>query len=111
MQVNLDRTAPPTFTQRRRFSLLGQGAAAYALSFTVTISSTVAHEDYNARMTIAPASLSTSADRTNVILQEDKVGSGTSWLAKAIAEMHATISDESWDDVPDTSKVDIDAML
>jgi hypothetical protein len=111
MQVNLERKAPPTVTQSRQMPYLGYNASAYALAFTITMGSTVAHEDYDKRMTIGPASLSASADRTNTVWLEEKGGAGESWLAKAIAEMHAGIPDKAWEDVPDTSKFDIDSML
>ena|SRR5262249_20268710 len=111
MQVNLERKAPPTVTQPQQMPSLSYNAAAYALAFTISMGSTVAHEDYNKRMSIGPASLSASADRTNTVWFEDKDGARGSWLAKAIAEMHAGIPDEAWEDVPDTSKFDIDSIL
>jgi hypothetical protein len=111
MQVNLERRPPPTITQPRQMPSLGYNAAAYALAITITMGSTVAHEDYKKRMTIGAASLSASADRTNTVWFEDKGGAGESWLAKAIAEMHAGIPEKAWEDVPDTSKFDIDSML
>ena len=111
MQLNLDRLAPPTVTQPRQAPYLGYNTAVYALAFTITLGSTVAQEDYTKRMTIGPATLSASGDRTNTVWLEDKRGAGESWLANAIAEMHAGISAEAWEDVPDTSKFDIDSML
>lgn len=111
MQLNLDRKAPPTVTQPREVPSLGYNAAAYAIAFTITMGVTVAHEDYSKRMNIGPASLSASAGRTNTVWFEDKGGAGGSWLAKAVAEMHAGIPDKAWEDVPDTSKFDIDSML
>ena len=111
MQANLERKAPPTVTLPRQTPNLGYSAAAYALVFTITVGSTVAHEDYNNRITIGPASLSASADRTNAVWFEDKGGAGESWLAKAISELHAGIPDKAWEDVPDTSAFDIDSML
>jgi hypothetical protein len=84
----------------------------YTLALTLTIGSTVAHEDYSKRMSIGPASLMASPDRTNTVsFQQGIVSAGESWLAKTIAEIHANIPDNAWDDVPDTSKFEIDSML
>jgi hypothetical protein len=111
MQANLERKAPPTVTQARQMPSPSYNVATYALAFTITMGSTVAHEDYHKRMSIGPASLSASSDRTNTVWFEDNDGAGESWLAKAIAEMHAGIPAEAWEDVPDTSTLDIDSML
>ena len=112
MQINLGLKAPPTVTRPWPLPSLGYGAAVYTLAFTITVGSTVPHEDYRKRMSIGPASLVAAADRTNAISFEGKAESaGESWLAKTIAEMHANIPDKAWDDVPDTSKIDIDNIL
>ena len=112
MQVNLERKAPPTVTRPWPQPSLGYNAALYTLAFTITVGSTVAHEDYHKRLSIGPASLTAAPDRTNTVSFEEKVaGAGESWLAKMIDELHANIPDNAWDDVPDTSKYDIDNML
>jgi|GEM_PF-6684574 len=112
MQVNLEREAPPTVTQPQQKSNAGYNTAAYVLAFTVTVASTVAHGEYHERMTIGPASLSASADRTNAVwFEEDMRGADGSWLSKTISELHAGISDKAWEDVPDTSNLDFDSIL
>ncbi|MCL4768605.1 MAG: hypothetical protein KJZ80_20505 [Hyphomicrobiaceae bacterium] len=112
MQVNLERKAPPTVTQPWPLAPLGYSAAAYTLAFTLTVVSTVSHEDYRKRMSIGPASLVASPGRTNTVSFEEKRDSGgESWLAKTITEMHANIPEDAWHDVPDTSKFDLDTML
>lgn len=111
MQPNLARKPPPTVTQPRQIPNLGYHAAAYALAFTITMGSTVAHEDYNKRMTISPASLNATADQTNTVWIEDAGVAGESWLAKAIFEMHAMIAETAWEDVPDTSNLNIDSIF
>lgn len=111
MQTNLDRMAPPTVTQPKQMPPFGYSAVAYALAFSITMGSTVAQEDYNRRMTIGPASFSALGDRTNIVWFENERSAMESWLSNVISEMHAGISDEAWDDVPDTSKFDIDSIL
>ena len=110
MRPNLERKAPPAITQPRHMPPLGYKTAAYALAFTITIGATVAHEDYQKRMSIGPASLRASDERTNTVSFEEKGSTAVSWLATAIAEMHANIPDDAWKDVPDTSKIDIDSL-
>jgi hypothetical protein len=112
LNLNLERNSPPTVTRPWPLPSLSYSAAVYTLAFTITVGSTVPHEDYRKRMSIGPASLMAAPDRTNSVSFEEKAASASkSWLAQTITEIHANIPANAWDDVPDTSKFDIDNML